>query len=328
VKSSYAILRKDPPWSLNTIVQLYSIRTLPFASLLLIGCASSPGLWDAHTHISLYGAAALDSLAAYHIVGIRDLGANKLDEILQWRDEINTGRRKGPRIYTAGVILDGPKEDSSTRWVLRTEAEATHAVDSLAKRKVDFIKTHNGLAPGVYFAILRAAKAHHLKVASHLPRGIPAWIAADSGASSIEHAAESMMASPIYAGYAKTFDEAAEWWKSPAGDSAVIRLKRSGAYFTPTLALYAANVNFPADSSARAQRRAALPMLVELTHLMYVAGIPIMAGSDIATVRPDYRLGQALVEEIGWLRKAGLSEKDLRKASSGNVRHWLGGQVP
>jgi imidazolonepropionase-like amidohydrolase len=196
-------------------------------------------------------------------------------------------------------------------------------VDSLAKRGVDFIKTHNGLAPPVYFAVLRAAKSHNLKVATHLPRGVPAWVAADSGASSIEHAAESMMASPIYAGYAKTFEEAAAWWNSAAGDSMILRLKRSGVSFTPTLALYAANVDLPSDSTARAQRRAALPALVELTRRMYRAGIPIMAGSDIATVRSDYRPGQALMEELKWLRRAGLSEADVQRAASDNIRAWL-----
>ncbi|MEO5588738.1 MAG: hypothetical protein ABIS03_04060 [Gemmatimonadaceae bacterium] len=281
------------------------------------------GLWDAHTHLSMYGSDALDSLAAYGVVAVRDLGANKLDEILQWKKEIAEGKRAGPRIYTAGAILDGPKEDSSSRWIVRTEEEANRAVDSLAKRGVDFIKTHNGLAPLVYFAILRAAKAHHLKVASHLPRGVPAWIAADSGASSIEHAAESMMASPIYAGYAKTFGEAETWWRSRAGDSAIQRLKKSGVYFTPTLAFYAANVDLPPDSAARSGRRHALDFLVELTGRMYRAGIPIMAGSDIALPRVDYRPGQSLRQEMSLLRRAGLSEADVRRTSSENVASWL-----
>lgn len=288
--------------------------------------ADTAGLWDAHTHLSFYGPAALDSLAAYKVVGVRDLGANKLDEILKWRSEIAAGTRKGPRIFTAGVILDGPKEDSANRWTLRTEADALHSVDSLAKRGVDFIKTHNGLSRPVYFAVLRAAKAHNLKVASHLPRGIPAWEAADSGASSIEHAAESMMASPMYAGYAKNFAEAAAWWKSPAGYSAIGRLKRSGVYFTPTLALYAANVDLPADSNTRARRREALPILVELTRLMHSAGIPIMAGSDVAVPRKDYRPGQSLREEMVWLGRAGLSVSQARQAAGENVARWLGQQ--
>lgn len=280
-------------------------------------------LWDAHTHLSIYGADALDSLSTHGITGVRDLGAGKLDEILEWRDEINAGKRKGPRIYTAGVILDGPKDDSLNRWTIRTEAEAIRVVDSLAKRKVDFIKTHNGLAPPVYFAILRAAKSRNLKVASHIPRGVPAWVAADSGASSIEHAAESMMASPIYAGYAKTFAEAVAWWRSPAGDSAIMQLERSGTYFTPTLAFYAANVNLPTDSAARAGRREALGFLVELTGRMHRAGIPIMAGTDLATRRADHRPGQSLLQEIQWLKKAGLSDIDARKAASDNITRWL-----
>jgi hypothetical protein len=306
-----------------------SFRVL-VCTLTCLGCVQSqPRLlparaWDAHTHLSFYGPDALDSLRAYNIVAIRDLGANKLDEILKWRAEIAAGTRNGPRIFTAGVILDGPKEDSANRWTLRTEENATHAVDSLAKRGVDFIKTHNGLSRPVYFAVLRAAKAHNLKVASHLPRGVPAWEAADSGASSIEHAAESMIASPIYAGYAKTFDEAAAWWKSPAGDSAIGRLKRSGVYFTPTLALYAANVDLPTDSATRARRREALPLLVELTRLMHAAGIPIMAGSDIALPRQNHRPGQSLIDEIAWLRRAGLSESEAKRAAGENIARWLG----
>ena len=300
------------------------------AFFLVTGCAQPAltprnvdGLWDAHTHISIYGPDALDSLTAQGVTGIRDFGANSLDEILQWRDEINAGKRIGPRIFTAGVILDGPKDDSSNRWTIRTEAEAVRAVDSLAKRKVDFIKTHNGLTPQVYFAVLRAAKKHRLKVATHLPRGVAAWVAADSGASSIEHAAESMMASPVYAGFARTFEEAAAWWKSAAGDSAIRRLKGSGVSFTPTLAFYAANVNLPADSAARTARRQALTFLVELTGRMHGAGIPIMAGSDIATRRSDHRPGFSLLEEIGWLEKAGLSDADAKRAAGDNIRDWV-----
>ncbi|HEX6574413.1 MAG TPA: hypothetical protein VF042_05530 [Gemmatimonadaceae bacterium] len=285
--------------------------------------ARKKGYWDAHTHLSFYGPAALDSLAAYNVVAVRDLGANKLEEILSWRKEISEGKRKGPRIYTAGVILDGPKEDSINRWVIRTEAEAVHAVDSLAKRGVDFIKTHNGLSPPVYFAILRTAKAHHLKVASHIPRGVPAWVAADSGAASIEHAAESMLASPIYAGYVKTPQEAMAWWKSAAGDSAIAQLKKSGTYFTPTLAFYSANISLPKDPNARSDRMRAMPFLMELTGRMCRAGIPIMAGTDIAIPRGDYRPGQALLLEMSMLRRARLDERDVVRAASTNIEDWL-----
>lgn len=323
VKRNMAHIRSSVSFRRHGLVFVFLIAVSACLQTQAAGDFTGTGLWDAHTHLSFYGPNALDSLKAHNVVAIRDLGANKLDEILRWRSEIAAGIRQGPRIFTAGVILDGPKEDSANRWTLRTEADAAHAVDSLAKRRVDFIKTHNGLSRPVYFAVLRTAKAHKLKVASHLPRGVPAWEAADSGASSIEHAAESMMASSIYAGYAKDFAEAAAWWKSPAGHSAIGRIKRSGVYFTPTLALYAANVNLPTDSAARAGRGEALKALVELTRLMHKAGIPIMAGSDIAVPRQDYRPGQALKEEMTWLRRAGLSESEVKRAAGKNIARWL-----
>lgn len=286
--------------------------------------APAPGYWDAHTHLSMYGEAALDSLVAHGVPAVRDLGTD-LEQTLQWRAEIAAGRRRGPRIYTAGVILDGPKEAASPRWTLRTPDEGEHAVDSLARRGVDLLKTHNALARPVYFALLRRARAKGLRVASHLPRGVPAWEAADSGAGSIEHAAESMLASPIYAGYAATADEAIDWWRSAAGDSALRRLAATGVSVTPTLALYAATVDRPASEELRQGRRRALVFLVELTGRMYRAGIPLLAGSDVGPPDGPARPGASLHAEMEWLRRAGLPEEAVRDAASRNVARWLRG---
>jgi imidazolonepropionase-like amidohydrolase len=285
--------------------------------------ATPPALWDAHTHLSLYGPAALDSLRAHGVVAVRDLGGD-LETTLRWRDEIARGVRAGPRVYTAGVILDGPKDGATPRWTVRDEADAVRAVDSLARRRVDFVKTHNGLARPAYFAVLRRARERGLRVASHLPRGVPAWEAADSGASSIEHAAESLLASPIYAGVVRTADEAIAWWRSPAGDSAVARLARSGVSVTPTLALYAANAERPADPAQRAARRRALPFLVELTGRLHRAGVPLLAGSDVATPDAPAVPGRSLHQELALLRRAGLSDAAARAAAGANVRRWLG----
>ena len=77
------------------------------------------------------------------------------------------------------------------------------AVDSLAGR-VDFLKTHNAIPPEAFFALVRRARERGLKVAAHLPVGVPAWTAAEAGVGSIEHrTAESLASSPIYAGVAK-----------------------------------------------------------------------------------------------------------------------------
>ena len=284
--------------------------------------APDAGLWDAHTHLSLYGLDGIDSLLAHGVTGVRDLGSD-LEASLAWRGEIAAGRRRGPRFYTAGVILDGPKESATPRWTLATVDEAERAVDSLSRRGVDFIKTHNGLSRPVYFAVLRRARERGLRVASHLPRGVAAWEAADSGAGSIEHAAESILASPIYAGYAATVDEAIAWWRSPAGDAALQRLAATSVAVTPTLALYAANVDRPDAPAEREGRRRVLAFLSELTRRMYDAGIILLAGSD-AGPRDGPVPGASLHQEMARLREAGIPDSAVRAAASTNIVDWLG----
>lgn len=295
------------------------------ASLIALACtpASAPtaGLWDAHTHISWWGEDALDSLTKYGIVGVRDCGGD-LQQLRRLRDAIAAGTRKGPRIYFAGPQIDGPKDNDSLRLTVRTPEEATHAVDSLAALGVDFIKTHSALSRPAYFAVLREAKRKGLKVASHLPAGVPAWEAADSGANSIEHAAESLLMSPIAAGYAQDLDGAMAWWRSAAGDSAIAHLARTGVAVTPTLFAYSAFVDDAKNHADSVGRREVLLFQEQLTLRLHRAGVLIMAGSDFAT-RDWIHPGSSLLGEIQLLQTAGLSAAEARAAASTNVELWL-----
>jgi imidazolonepropionase-like amidohydrolase len=295
--------------------------------LAMLGCAPPPqalpptGLWDAHVHLSWYGESALDSLAAHGIVAVRDLGGD-LEQLLQWKREIAAGRRRGPRIFLAGPTIDGPK-NSRFRLTVRTPEEARHAVDSLARRGVDFLKTHNAVPREAYFALLREARKQSLPVASHLPKGVPAWEAADSGVGSIEHAAESMLASPLYAGITNDVDSAMAWWRSPAGTAAITHLARTGVAFDPTLAAYEALVRSAEDSTLRAGRARVLDFLIELTGRMYRAGIPILAGSDLALQELPIVPGVSLGRELELLARAGLPPEAVRAAASTNIARWL-----
>src|SRR5438046_1787855 len=73
-----------------------------------------PGLWDMHVHLSFGdwfpGARdiALPLFVANGVTGVRDMGS-ELDIVQGWRSEIEAGRLIGPRIYTPGPMLDGPK---------------------------------------------------------------------------------------------------------------------------------------------------------------------------------------------------------------------------
>lgn len=228
------------------------------------------------------GEDALDSLARYGVVAVQDCGGD-VQQLKRLRAAIAAGLRPGTRIYFAGPQIDGPRKNDSLRLIVRTPEEATHAVDSLAALGVDFIKTHVALSRPAYFAVLREAKRKGLKVASHLATGVPAWEAADSGASSLEHAAESLLMSPIHAGYVTDLDGAIAWWRSPAGDSAITHLARTRVAVTPTLYAYAAFVDDAKNHEDSVGRREVLLFQEKLTLRLHRAGVPILAGSDFAT---------------------------------------------
>jgi hypothetical protein len=275
---------------------------------------SPDGIADWHTHLSLEAPGILDSLARHGVHVVRDCGGD-LDSLLQWRERIRRGVMRGPRLMIAGPLLDGPKPNAPFRLTIVDDASAIAAVDSLARRGVDFLKVHNAVAPGAFFTLLRRAREHRLPVAVHLPRGIAAWTAVDSGAASIEHAAESLVASPIYAGYAQTPAQALAWWRSPAGDSVITNWAARSVVVVPTLVRYEATIATAADS-VRAQRAALLPELLALVARLSRAGVPIAAGTDVAGLPGAPPAWRAIRREQELLAAAGLDEVALRRATS------------
>src|SRR3954469_3412312 len=64
-----------------------------------------PGLWDSHVHLTKLGASSLPVFIANGVTSVRDMGSD-LREVLQWRRDIVSGTRVGPRIKTPGQILE------------------------------------------------------------------------------------------------------------------------------------------------------------------------------------------------------------------------------
>lgn len=283
---------------------------------------ASRGIVDWHTHLSLESPGILDSLARHGVGLVRDCGGD-LDSLLRWRQRIRDGEMAGPRLIIAGPLLDGPKPGAPYRLTIVDDATAIAAVDSLAARGVDFLKVHNAIPPDALFTLLRRARARGLPVAVHLPRGVAAWTAVDSGASSIEHAAESLVASPIYAGYARTPAEAVAWWQSPAGDSVIAAWAARRVVVVPTLVRYEATIASAPDS-VRAQRAALLPELQALVGRMSRGGVRIAAGTDVAGVPGAPPPWRALRRELELLADAGLDTAAIRWASSpASLEEWI-----
>ena len=129
------------------------------------GSYLTPGLADMHTHIF-----DRDELLLYLANGVTTVrNLHGLARHLAWRDSLEQGWMVGPRLLTAGPILDGDPPTRSTNTVLRTETEAAAEVAAEAARGFDYIKIYDNLPVTLYRAIGMAAKAAGIPVTGHLP---------------------------------------------------------------------------------------------------------------------------------------------------------------
>lgn len=137
-----------------------------------------PGLWDMHVHLAKAGASSLGLFLANGVTSVRDLGGD-FALVQQWRSEIAAGQRLGPRIRTAGPILEDParvrrlkargtvEPVDRFRVPVTDSADADRVVDSLARLGVDFIKARTAASPESYRAIAAAARRAGLAFAAH-----------------------------------------------------------------------------------------------------------------------------------------------------------------
>ncbi len=155
-----------------------------------------PGLWDMHVHAIRQQGFNTDNFfslfIANGITGVRDMGNSPLSmsEIQHLRQEIETGKRPGPRMFVAGPLVDGRPSLWKSKVIVTTEQAGRAAVDSLKKAGVDFIKVYAGLEPAVYFAIADEAKKQGIPFVGHIPQAVTAQEASNAGQKSVEHLGE------------------------------------------------------------------------------------------------------------------------------------------
>lgn len=145
-----------------------------------------PGFWDMHVHTVVPGGREVLGLyVANGVTGVRDM-AGEWPTLRAWRHAIARGELVGPRLLVSGPYLEGG-DIPIPHLLARTPDEARTAVDSLARLGVDFVKVHGQLTPPTYFAIARAVRERGLTFGGHIPRGVSAAEASDSGQKSLEH---------------------------------------------------------------------------------------------------------------------------------------------
>jgi len=151
-----------------------------------------PGLWDMHVHL-VFGdwfpdaqETSLLLFVANGVTGVRDMGS-ELDIVQGWRNEIEAGRLTGPRIFTSGPMLDGPKPRFPTSVAIATPEDAHRAVADLKRRGADFIKLQSLIPRDAVFAIAEEAKKQEIPFEGHVPDAVRASELSAAGMKSFEH---------------------------------------------------------------------------------------------------------------------------------------------
>ena len=301
-----------------------------------------PGMWDMHVHALFNGEVAgtfLPAFVAHGVTGVRDMGG-KLDVLRAARWAVLAGTLVGPRIVAAGVILDGPQPvDSAVSFAVGTPEAGRAAVDSLARAGADFIKVYTLLPRAAYFAVLREATRLHLPVAGHVPVGVTALEAADSGQRSIEHLR----------------DEVEPLCKA-ATDPACLRLlgalRARRTWLVPTLVVLRVKAILDDSSLVRDPRLGSVPALVRnaweairtgkqtqppaywrekrtrffgelaLTGAAWRDSVPLLAGTDAGALY-TYP-GSSLHEELAQLVRAGLTPAAALRSATLAPAEFLG----
>lgn len=150
----------------------------------LVGKTIMPGLIDAHIHLERW---AVARLLAWGVTSVRDMNDNG-DSAFAIRNDVNLGSITGPRVFSAGGMIDAVPTTYPGATGVRTPEEARRAVDTRAVANADFIKVYTGLSPDLLRPLIEEAASLRLRVAAHLGK-TDALTAAQAGVTTLEHAA-------------------------------------------------------------------------------------------------------------------------------------------
>lgn len=148
-----------------------------------------PGLSDMHVHLEYFDKPdILDLFIANGVTTVRNMDGRPY--LLDWKKQTAAGVVTGPRIYTAGPLLDGNPPVRPDNTVVETATAARAAVEVQAAANYDFVKVYSGLSADAFAAIVATAREKRLSVAGHVPRAVGLDAVLASGLRSIEHLAD------------------------------------------------------------------------------------------------------------------------------------------
>jgi imidazolonepropionase-like amidohydrolase len=345
-----------------TVIDVESGRLLPNRSVLVVGAKITavaptkdfkapdgsiivpaagkyliPGMWDMHVHIESPMPWLLDLYLANGVTGVRDMNSESF--LLDWRDDIRSGKQLGPRILVSGKYLDASRSDQPpTRPTANTPEQGRELVRQRKKQRIDFIKVYSGLQPDVYRAIMDEAKLQGLPVAGHCPEMVSARDASTLGQRSgydwevMHKVTASAMETPDEKKQAELFAllKKNRTWQVPTllvqkpspppkeKEGPDPRLK----YMHPALTQLWDRIR--ADPKYQAVRKGQFKYAKSVVRAMHRAGVPILAGTDCGSfLSVNLYPGFSLADELEMLVDCGLKADDALRTATLNPALYL-----
>lgn len=153
-----------------------------------------PGLIEMHAHMDVKEFEDIcKTMLAFGITTLRNPAASAKD-MVEFRDKLVAGEAIGPRIFTAGELIDGPESIAPFANKVETEEQVREEVHRQAKIGVDYIKLYSSLPPELVKVAIDESHSLGLEVIGHL--GYTSWtFAANAGIDGLLHSA---IATPLW----------------------------------------------------------------------------------------------------------------------------------
>jgi imidazolonepropionase-like amidohydrolase len=143
-----------------------------------------PGLFDMHVHVG----GGLDGIlhVASGVTSVRDMG-NSIETLAQMDEQWRNGTGIGPRVAKAGLIdAPGPYQ-APTGLFAATQAEANAAVNKYADLGYVQTKLYSSFDPKLVPEVIWLSHSRGMRVSGHVPSGMTARQFVEAGADEIQH---------------------------------------------------------------------------------------------------------------------------------------------
>lgn len=312
-------------------------------TLNLTGKYVIPGLFDMHAHVAGvrknsynqdFSENALKMLLDYGVTTIRS-PAGPTNQSIALKRNVSEGIIKGPEMFTAGRLLNGPQiAIPFIEKQVSTEEQVRDEVSLQAKAGVDYVKLYVGLPPNLVEAAIDEAHRQGIGVIGHLY--MTSWTdAANMGIDALTHGV------PVNPSLLPSGDNREQFLEKGGGpfdhflwldllylnstevDGMINALVQNDVPVDPTLSIYEAMFKEPdGDTFSDAQNQLRWAKVLQLTKIMHDRGVQILSGSDI----PNFGLipGASLHNELELLTEAGINPLEVVTIATNNGAEALG----